>query len=50
MSRSTIAVLPFLLGLLPAQSELTWQSDFGAARTLAAERKAPLLVVFRCER
>ena len=49
MSRSTIAVT-FLLASLPAQSELTWHTDLGAARTLAAERKAPLLVVFRCER
>ncbi|HEU4419742.1 MAG TPA: hypothetical protein VFT55_12460 [Planctomycetota bacterium] len=50
-----IAVLPFLLAALPAQSnerstELTWHTDLGAARKVAAERKAPLLVVFRCER
>ena len=57
--RTTIAVLPFLLAALPAQSdkqaneqppELTWHTDLGAARKIAAEKKAPLLVVFRCER
>lgn len=55
MSRTSLAVLPFLLAALPAQSkeqapELTWHTDLGAARKLAAEKKAPLLVVFRCER
>ncbi|HEX6811041.1 MAG TPA: hypothetical protein VF384_05390 [Planctomycetota bacterium] len=53
MHRSPTAVLPFLLTLLPAlpaQFELTWHTDLAAARTLAAEKKAPLLVVFRCER
>ena len=48
--RTTIAALPFLLAALPAQAELTWHNDLGAARKLAAEKKAPLLVVFRCER
>lgn len=52
MPRTRIAVLPFLLAALPAQqsTELTWHTDLGAARKLAAEKKAPLLVVFRCER
>ena len=55
MLRTSIALLPFLLAALPAQSdqqpdELTWHADLGAARKLAAEKKAPLLVVFRCER
>lgn len=50
-------MLPSLLmtGLLmtglPAQaSAIEWQSELGAARQLAAERHAPLFVVFRCER
>ena len=52
MPRTRIALLPFLLAALPAQrsTELTWHTDLGAARKLAAENKAPLLVVFRCER
>ena len=55
MSRTSIAVVALLLAALPAQSdeqasEITWQTDLGAARKLAAEKKAPLLVVFRCER
>jgi hypothetical protein len=55
MTRTSLAVLPFLLAALHAQSneqanEIAWQTDLGAARRLAAEKKAPLLVVFRCER
>jgi hypothetical protein len=59
MPRIRIVVSTLLLAALPAQSdeqsrepsnELSWHSDFGAARKLAAEKKAPLLVVFRCER
>ena len=59
MSRTSLAVLPFLLAALPAQSDthgneqssgIPWHTDLGAARRLAAEKKAPLLVVFRCER
>ena len=55
MPRTSLAVLPFLLAALPAQaneqsSEIPWNTDLGAARQIAAEKKAPLLVVFRCER
>jgi hypothetical protein len=59
MPRTSIALLPLLLVALPAQTdtpsgeqtnEIAWQTDLGAARKLAAEKKAPLLVVFRCER
>ena len=59
MPRFSITVVLFLLAALPAQSdkpgneqssEIPWHTDLGAARKLAAEKKAPLLVVFRCER
>lgn len=46
------ALTPLLLAGLAAQTapELQWQTDFTAARQLAAERHAPLFVSFRCER
>jgi len=56
MPRLPIAILPLLLIDLPAQTpetapaEITWHSDLAAARKLAAERKAPLWITFRCER
>ena len=41
----------FLLGGLAAQApSIEWQIDLVAAQKLAAEQKAPLFVVFRCER
>ncbi|MCB9879435.1 MAG: hypothetical protein H6835_17715 [Planctomycetes bacterium] len=33
-----------------ADSTIPWQQDLAAARAQAAERHAPLFVVFRCER
>lgn len=35
---------------LPAQAPTAWHTDLDAARQLAAQNHAPLLVVFRCER
>ena len=44
-------VLPLLLTIAGAQSPgIEWQTDLAAAKKLAAEKRAPLLVVFRCER
>lgn len=49
-ARWTLAIL-FLLAAIAAQSPaIVWQTDLEAARLVAAERQAPLLVVFRCER
>ncbi len=52
MSRLPLLTLPFLLAAIPAQAPaaIAWHTDLGKARALAAERHAPLFVVFRCER
>ena len=51
MMRRSVVVLPFLLTQLAAQAgPIDWHTDLAAARQLAAERHAPLFVVFRCER
>ena len=51
MIRLLAAAFPFLLAPVAAQAApIEWQTDFAAAQKLAAERHAPLLVVFRCER
>jgi hypothetical protein len=48
---SLLFVLAMLPAALPSQSApIAWHTDLGAARALAVERHAPLLVVFRCER
>jgi hypothetical protein len=50
-----LALLAFLPTLVPqtprepAAPAITWHTDLAAARALAAERHAPLLVTFRCE-
>jgi len=48
---------PSLVGALllagfaaPALAQTEWHTDFAAARSIAAERHAPLFVTFRCER
>ncbi len=51
MNRVAPFVLPLLVTALSAQTPpIAWQTDLAAARTAAAERHAPLFVVFRCER
>lgn len=51
MNPRALFVSSVLLTMLPAQTQsIAWQSDLAAARKLAAEKHAPLLVVFRCER
>ena len=61
LSPTTRLLAPLFASLLlplasPAQDDPTaattiaWQSDLAAARAQAAERHAPLFVVFRCER
>jgi len=45
-----LALMALFASALPAQnSGVGWHDDFDAARKIAAERRAPLLVVFRCE-
>lgn len=45
-----VLVSSLLLTVLPAQSDgIVWQSDLAAAKQLAAEKRAPMFVVFRCE-
>ena len=45
---SLVALL--LLSMLPAQgNRITWQTDLTQAKALAADKRAPLFVVFRCE-
>jgi hypothetical protein len=51
MNARAVFLLPLLLtNVLAQESPIAWQSDLVAARKLAAERHAPLFVVFRCER
>jgi len=53
-----LLIAPLLFAGLVAQtvgkshspSDTVWHTDFGKARKLAAERHAPLFVMFRCER
>lgn len=44
------ASLCLLAGLAAQAPSIEWQTDFIAARQLAADRHTPLFVVFRCER
>ena len=51
MPRLALFLSPLLAGFVSAQTPgIAWQTDLAAARKLAAERHAPLFVVFRCER
>jgi hypothetical protein len=46
-----LATALFLLGAVLGQAPaIDWQTDLAAATKLAGERRAPLFVVFRCER
>lgn len=45
-----VPLLAILAVGLAAQTPTVWHPDLAAARQLAAERHAPLLLVFRCER
>lgn len=51
--RASLATLLLLAVFpIPKQEEregITWYADLSKARQLAAEQRAPLFVVFRCE-